>query len=161
MVESRRFVGQEIISFPHRMQTCFPERLIRIDIPKTGQEGLIQQQGFELTTSRGKQPQKILPGNLVPERFRPQSSQDANRITNQPPPPEFPRIMEPQLPPSIQNQPDVLMAILWLGGTDQSYLPGHTQVDDQMVPPVEHHHDVLGSSLDRPYARPPKAPDKQ
>ncbi len=98
-------LSSEIACDSQRMQLGQVQGFVSIYIAQPGQEGLVEQQGFELPAMGNKHLVKYLWGKLWIERFRPQVSQDLLRILYQPDLPEFPGVVEGQ-PPAIFERYD-------------------------------------------------------
>ncbi len=78
------------------MQPGEEQRFIGVDVTQPSQEGLVQEQWFQLPLALRQPGMELLHRNCRIQRLGAKFLQDGLRIGNQPDPPEFARIVKKQ-----------------------------------------------------------------
>jgi hypothetical protein len=131
-----------------RMQPRFPQGLIDVDIPESGDHGLVEQQGLEHPVVFLQNPPQSACREFRAQWLRPQLPQHPRSIIHQVPPAERARVVKPHQPAVVQLKHDSIMRIIGGAGTVDMDLTGHPQVGKQPAVARKRDHDKLAATRD-------------
>jgi hypothetical protein len=114
-----------------------PQDLVRVDVPQTSQETLIEQQGLQPGSSVRKHLPQLLGREVLRQWFRSQFAQHFIRIGCENHPTELARVGEPE--PSVVVEEEQYAGVLACWSISRLYEQSsrHTQVDQEVRAPLQ------------------------
>jgi hypothetical protein len=132
-----------------RIDASGEKRLVGVDVTYPDHHRGVHEEVLYRPRSASRSPEKIDTRKLWRERLRPQTGKDRPGIGvsrgDDPKRPEAAGVIEPELKTSVQDEPNVVMALPWRPLGEEGQPPGHPQVEHQEGPVLHGHDEELGS----------------
>ncbi len=161
-MEGRRPLRRHLRRHGERVQPRAEERLVDVDVAEAGEERLVEQQRLQAHPPPRQGRGERLGRPVVAERLRPERAQAVGQlgIVQQRDPPEAADVAEAQLVAVREGERRALEAVARRGVRQDAQLPGHPQVDHQVLAAVQIDDQELGAAAD-PAHPPPGQPLRQ